>query len=131
MSFIHILNTDKLFYACAMLCMNMGSRFVVQDITKLQERILMSEVAKKFILFCMAFVATRDIVLSAIITFAVTCIMKVLLNENSQFCIIPWIMIKPLPTMITQLEYNRAKQVVHAFEQKNNQTVNQEEETKT
>lgn len=117
MSFLQLLNTDKILYTFAMLSTNMGSRYVIQDVTKFQERVLASEVGKKFVLFCMVFVATRDVVLSIIITFAVICIMKVLLNEHSRFCIIPWIMIRPIPAMIAQQK-----------QPKSNETQSKEEE---
>lgn len=96
MELIHFLNSDKLFYAFTMLSMNYGSRYVVQDITKLQEKALASTVAKRFILFCMVFVATRDLVTSLCITFAIIVVTQYLLNENSHFCIIPNVIEKSL-----------------------------------
>lgn len=96
MELIQYLNTDKLFYAFTMLSMNFGSRYVMQDITKLQEKALASTVAKRFILFCMVFVATRDFITSLCITFAIVVVMQYLLNENSHFCIIPNVIEKSL-----------------------------------
>lgn len=93
---IQILNTDKVFYAIAMLSMNVGSRFVVQDISKLQERMLASTVAKRFVLFCMAFIATRDVILAMIITFVVVVLMQYLFNENSSLCVIPDVITQPM-----------------------------------
>lgn len=86
---VQYLNSDKLFYAFTMLSMNVGSRYVMQDITKLQEKALASTVSKRFILFCMVFVATRDVITSICITFAIVVITQYLFNENSNFCIIP------------------------------------------
>jgi hypothetical protein len=96
MELIQYLNTDKIFYACTMLSMNFGSRFVMQDITKLQEKALASTIAKRFILFCMVFVATRDLITSLCITFAIVVVTQYLLNENSHFCIIPNVIEKSL-----------------------------------
>lgn len=117
LEFISILNSDKLFYAFAMLSMNMGSRFVVQDISKMQERVLASTVAKRFILFCMVFVATRDVIMSLIITFVLVFVLQYLLNENSPFCIIPSVVGKPI-NGVTINEYNRAIDIIKRFERR-------------
>ena len=108
---IAFLNTDKIFYACAMLSMNVGSRYVIQDMSHLQERILASTVAKRIVLFCMVFVATKDVILSLIITFVCVLVLQYLLNENSPFCIIPSVVIKPINDMtLNDLTRGRNKQ---------------------
>lgn len=93
---IQYLNGDKLFYMFAMLSTNVGSRYVIQDLSKMQERALASPVAKRIVLFCMVFVATRDVVMSAIVTFVLVFLVQYLFNENSAFCIIPDVISDPL-----------------------------------
>lgn len=100
MNFVNFLNSDKLFYATSMLTLNAGSRYVVQDLTKLQEKALASTVAKQIILFCMVFVATRDVIMSLCLTFAIIILKQFLLNENSTFCIIPNIVTVPSNNII-------------------------------
>lgn len=115
--FIGILNSDKLFYAFAMLSMNMGSRFVVQDVSQMQERALASTVAKRFVMFCMVFVATRDVVMSLVITFVLVFVLQHLLNENSPYCVIPAVVGRPIGG-VTLNEYNRATELIKRFERR-------------
>jgi hypothetical protein len=96
MEVIQYLNSDKLFYAFTMLTMNFGSKYVLQDVTELQQKALASNVAKKIILFSMIFIATRDIIKSICITFVITVFMQYFLNEKSSLCIIPNLVEKPL-----------------------------------
>ena len=98
-----------------MLSMNVGSRFVMQDISQMQERALASPVAKRIVLFCMVFVATRDIIMSLIITFVLVFLMQHLLNENSPFCIVPSVVGKPI-NGVSLNEYNRAIDIIKRFE---------------
>jgi hypothetical protein len=96
LGFLQLLNTDKVFYAITMLSMNLGSRYVIQDISKLQEKVLASTVCKRFVLFCMLFVATRDIMTAVILTFGVVCLLQYFLNENSTLCILPNTIFNPI-----------------------------------
>ena len=89
MDIIAGIGANKIFVGCAMLLMNLGSRFVVMDITKNHEKILSNSLVKKVIVFCMFFIATRDIMTSIIMTFGFVVIMNGLLNEKSIFNIMP------------------------------------------
>lgn len=82
------LNTNKIFIGCAMLIMNLGSKYIAMDIGPGHERILKNEIFKKVILFCMVFVATRDIMTAIILTFAFTVVFNGLLNEKSRFSLL-------------------------------------------
>ena len=79
------LNTNKVFIGCAMLIMNLGSKYIAADLGESVERILKNDLFKKIILFCMVFVATRDVMTSLILTFAFTVVVNGLLNEKSRF----------------------------------------------
>lgn len=80
--------TNKLFIGCTMLIMNIGTKHVVADISPNLEEIIKSTLFKQIILFCMFFVATRDIMSSIILTFAFNVIIKGLLNEKSKYSLI-------------------------------------------
>jgi hypothetical protein len=82
--------SEKIFTGLAMVIMNYGSRYVVSDITKYHEHVMQSIIAKKIILFCMCFVATREVMPSIILTFGITLIIDFLMNEKSRFSILPY-----------------------------------------
>lgn len=84
-----LIATNKVFIGVAILIMNMGSRFVIMDIGKMHEKLLSNEIFKKVVIFCMFFVATRDIMTSVILTFAFIVLLDGLLNEKSRFNLIP------------------------------------------
>jgi hypothetical protein len=71
-----------------MILMNLGSRYVAADLSPGQQGILESEVFKQLITFCMFFVPTRDIKISAMLTFAFFFITKTILNENKVFSLL-------------------------------------------
>lgn len=80
-----LIATNKVFVGIAILIMNIGSRFVIMDVGKMHEKLLSNEVFKKVVVFCMFFVATRDIMTSMILTFAFIILLDGLMNKNSRF----------------------------------------------
>lgn len=129
------LNTNKLFWGVTMVLMNMGSRFVIMDVSKNHEQLLMSDLVKKLILFCMFFVGTRDIITALMLTFAFSIIVQGLLDHSSRFCILPTNVldkIKQQQTSTTSTmtaihqthgglpsmaEYEKAKQTILVYEE--------------
>jgi hypothetical protein len=84
---IQSLNNNKVITALAMFTINVGSRYVYADISKLQDEVMKSKLAKIVILFCIFFVATRDLVISGMLTIAFEFILFGLLNEDKIFSI--------------------------------------------
>jgi hypothetical protein len=87
---MYSLAESKIFLGITMIIMNYGSKYVVNDITKYHDYIMQSTLSKKIVLFCMCFVATRDIMTSIILTFTITLIIDVLMNEKSKFSLLPY-----------------------------------------
>jgi len=87
---VQILNSNKIVMGITMLIVNMGSRYVLSDLSPAHERLLSHVVFKRVVVFCMFFVTTRDIVVSVCMTAAFLFLFNVLLHENSQYCILPW-----------------------------------------
>lgn len=87
-----LMNNNKVLSGIAMIIMNFGSRFVVGDLTTFQEEVLKSEVAKKIILWCIFFVATRDVLVAAMLTFGFYIVVKGLLNEHKRYNLLGLIM---------------------------------------
>ena len=82
-----LVGSNKIFIGIAMIIMNLGSRYIVNDITPEHEAIMKSSLFKKVVMFCIVFVATRDIMTAIILTFAFSVIMGGLLNKSSGFYI--------------------------------------------
>ena len=75
-------NTNKVFIGLTMIIINIGSRYIVQDMSDLHTKVLSHKVFKQFILVCIFFTATRDILLSIILAFLFSIFVYGLLDEN-------------------------------------------------
>jgi hypothetical protein len=89
MLIIQTLNSSKALFGIALIVMNFGSRYVVNDITKYHEYLLNSVIGKKIILFCMLLIGSRDIITSLCLFAAITLLLEVFLNEHSRLSILP------------------------------------------
>jgi hypothetical protein len=83
------LNRNKAFAGLTMILMNIGSRYVVGDLTKMHEYILSSTIFKRIVVFCMFFIGTRDVMVAIMLTFIFTIFLNGLLNETSRYNLIP------------------------------------------
>jgi hypothetical protein len=92
-------NNSKLVMAALMLTLNIGSKYVDFGFSKAQEQLLRNSVTREFIIFAISFTATRDILISIIITSAFFLVSNILFHEESKHCVIPAYM-KRLKTLI-------------------------------
>lgn len=83
------INNNKYFYALTMILLNMGARYIEMDLVDNHRRFLSSKLLRRIIIFTVAFVATRDVVASLIVTASFVIIVLNLFNTNSKYCIIP------------------------------------------
>jgi hypothetical protein len=84
------LNSSKYFFAIVMLTMNIAGRYVEMDIAKHHKQFLTSsKIFKRLLIFTVAFIATRDIVASLLITASFIVIVLHLFNNESDYCILP------------------------------------------
>jgi hypothetical protein len=72
-----------------MITMQFGARYVMGDLTEMQNKLLANAVIKQFVIFAMCFAATRDIITSVILTVAIQAALHWFLNENSTLCLVP------------------------------------------
>lgn len=82
-------NNSSLMAGLAMLMLNIGSKYVELGLSKTQEEALRNGIARELLIFAMVFMATKDIVLSTIMTASFIILSDFVFNENSKFCIIP------------------------------------------
>lgn len=82
------INTNPFLPGIAILMLNMGSRYVISDLGEFHQKVLSSEIVKKFIIFCMFFVATRDTMVSLILTIVFSIVVYGIFNEKSRYSLI-------------------------------------------
>jgi hypothetical protein len=81
------INTNPYFIGIMMLLLNLGGRFLSLEITKEQEKVLSKPAVRRFFLFAVLFVATRNIVVALGLTVIVVLVLGYLFNENSDLCL--------------------------------------------
>lgn len=81
------INTNPYFIGLMMLLLNLGGRFLSLEITKEQEKFLSQPMVRRFFLFAVLFVATRNIVIAAGLAILVILLLGYLFNENSSLCL--------------------------------------------
>jgi hypothetical protein len=86
---VDALNSNTFFIGTIVLFSNIASRYIQLELTQTQEEFLQSEYVRKFAIFAMAFVATRDIVKAFLLTAAFTAMLAGPLHERSKFCVLP------------------------------------------
>ena len=80
-------NTNPYFIGVMMLLLNLGGRFLALEISKEQEKFLAQPAVRRFFLFAVLFVATRNFVIAAGLAVIVIILLGYLLNENSELCL--------------------------------------------
>ena len=108
------LNQNKMFIGVSMLLLNLGSRFLIEELSETQEELFNNKVFRRIILFCVIFIATKDIKTSFLLTGAFIIFVQGLFNENSKYCILRKSTFQN--KNITKEQYNKAKRVVERFE---------------
>lgn len=82
------LNSNKLLAGMCMIAMNIGSRYIELKLTKGQE-LLLKNIAREVLIFTIAFINTKDILSSIIITIIFIIVANYLFNEESKYNILP------------------------------------------
>jgi len=85
---LQFVNESKYFWGIAMLTLNLGSRFIASDLSDFHQRVLTNDLVKKFILFSMFFVATRDVATSFVLTIVFTIVVYGIFNEHSRYSLV-------------------------------------------
>jgi hypothetical protein len=105
------LNNNKYFTGIMMIILNLGSRFLVMELSETQEQMLSNKIIRRFVMFTVVFIATKDIYVSLIITSIFIVLVSGLFNENSKYCIVT----KPVITQVTQDQYKEALKIVKLY----------------
>lgn len=86
---IMFLNNSKFFAGVVMILLNVGSKFIAIQFSKSTEEYLKMNVTKQLLVFSMAWMGTRDIYTSLVLTAVFTILSDHLFNEDSPYCCVP------------------------------------------
>lgn len=81
------INSNPYFIGLMMLTLNLGGRFISLELSKSQEAFFQNPWVRRFLIFTVLFVGTRNIAVAFWMTFIVVLVLGHLLNENSALCI--------------------------------------------
>lgn len=115
-----IVNNNKFMSGCTMLLLNLGSKYVIADLGLAHEKILTNEFTKKVIILSMFFVATRDIIVSFLLTIIYIVVIDGMLHENRRFSLLTDKFKKSLDKKRkspTDAEYIEAENIVSQYQQ--------------
>jgi hypothetical protein len=83
------LNNSALFAGLVMLIMNIGSRYVQINLSESTEEYLKHILKKEMLVFAIAWMGTKNIYYSLIITTCFTLLADHFANEDSEYCMLP------------------------------------------
>ena len=86
---IESLNSSKFVAGLALLTLNIGSKYISLGFSENQEAYLKHGLARQMLIFSIAWVGSKDLIISIILTAAFTVLAGYLFNENSKFCLLP------------------------------------------
>ena len=80
---------NKYLIGIIMVIINLGARFIVNELNDSQKNIINSKYTRRILIFLVIFMATRDLGISILLTFAVVIFMFEFFNEDSEYSLVP------------------------------------------
>ena len=106
------LNQSKYFAGIMMLVLNLGSKYITMELSESQDELLKNKIIRRFLVFTVVFVATRDIYVSLILTGIFIILVSGLFNENSSYSLVT----KPVISAVSEDEYRQALKIIKSYE---------------
>ena len=85
---IKSVDDSRFFAGLVMLLMNVASRYVTIQLSKNQEQLIRNTIGRQFLIFAMAWLGTKDLILSLGLTAIFVVLTQFLFNEESRFYIL-------------------------------------------
>ena len=120
---INNLNNNKYFAGLAMIILNLGSKYLIMELSETQEEFMSNKIFRRFIIFTVAFIATKDIVVSLIMTGIFVILVSNIFNENSKYSIVKKKK-KKIFKQISKQDYEKALKLKELYELQNNEMKN-------
>jgi hypothetical protein len=86
---IMYLNSSKFFAGVIMILLNVGAKVIPVEFSKSASEYLKFSITKQVIVFAMAWMGTRDIYASLVLTAVFVVLSDHLFNEESSYCVVP------------------------------------------
>lgn len=86
---IMYLNSSKFFAGVIMILLNVGAKVIPVEFSKSASEYLKFSITKQVIVFSMAWMGTRDIYASLVLTAVFVVLSDHLFNEESSYCVVP------------------------------------------
>lgn len=80
---------NKYLIGIVMVIINLGARFIVNELNEDQRNMINSKYLRRTLIFLVIFMATRDIVISIILTFVVILFLFEFFNSDSEYSLVP------------------------------------------
>ena len=77
---IESINGSKLLVGLMMIFLNIGSRFITIDLSHTQKEYLTNSILRQVLIFAIAFIGTRDVIISLILTAVFTILVLSLIH---------------------------------------------------
>ena len=88
-SFIRNINGSPLVAGIMMILLNVASKYISIELSHTQEEYLKNTLGRQILIFAISFTATKDVILSFVLTAVFYVLTMHLFNENSSLCIVP------------------------------------------
>ena len=82
---INAFNNNKYVYGFLMILLNIGARYIEMDLVKSHKEFLSSKMLRRLLIFTVAFIGTRDLVASLVITATFIIFVLNLFNADSKY----------------------------------------------
>ena len=112
---INVINNNKLLLGITMILFNMGSKYLILDLSKNQEQFLKSSIVRRLTLFSIFFIATHYLITSLILTASFVVLAHGLFNQDSRLYILP----SYYDSEYTKDEYEMSKKIIKGYEAAN------------
>ena len=115
------LDNNKLLAGISIIMLNIGSRYLVLDLSENTKQLLQLSIIRRVTLFCIFYLGTRNFKMSVLLTAGFIIISAGLFNEKSMFCVLPVdnnnnIKKKKVPVTID--EYKKALETINNYNNK-------------
>lgn len=121
-------NESKLLMGIVMIVLNVCSKYIEMGFSKTQEHALRNNLGREILIFAITFTATKDLIISILITAAFVILSDFLLHEDSRFCLMPERM-KKLSKLVDLnkdgvISKEEEERAIKILEKANNETLN-------
>ena len=117
------LNNSKYFSGIVMILLNIGSKYVSLELSEAQQQFLNHPIIRKLLVFTIFFVATKDIVVSVILSTIFIIFVCGIFHEDSRLCVFKNVLksfCEKRKVVINKEDYEKAKKIISKYESQQN-----------